>query len=380
MKKTGILALAVLLANLGLNQQVCAAGYAMTGTHVWGECGSGQIPTVTDMTVAFSTLENSLSIAIEAAKIDIVAAIKGQTEVMRVLFEQNFASETKRAKQLEAERVKYESKRRLMAQSPNNCVGRDAASSGASGKKAAEEQRAEQNKKYAEKGEGIASDAEEAREGIRQAALEADLKEEIPRGDMIIPPSGLLDEDNIRKSTAITRLVTDPHPNPKVEARGTHAGDEARTEQRVKQSRLALAVDTLNAITSWHSPNTDASLVREYAKEAGMSESHIQFYVPEVNGHTSMAVFLNTIGTMGRTLNPNWHNKIIAETEELALLKELVQINAMRLFVETQNNQWLQRIAGLLATQVSIDVETSNPRILSNLYTPGVSPVAGQGD
>lgn len=375
-KKHTKLAVAFLLALATWPQQGFAADYAMTGTQVQGECWSGQIPTTMDMANAFSSLDTSLSEAIEKAKNDIVKALEVQTDVMANLFKKLAEAQAEIQKNSDATKADYESKRRLLlGRSPLDCEGKDAASAGASGKKATEKLREKMNENYAENADGTAKNEEEARESTRKVALGEELKDVAPRGDMLIPSDGLLKEETIRQAQAMARLITDPSPSPKVDAEGTVAGDEARTQQKIKQSRLALAVDTLNAIIAWNSPNTEASLVRVFAEKAGLDPGEI----PTVNGHTSMSVFLETLGSKARTLNPNWHTMIADLNQNEGLLKELIRIEALKLFVETQNHQWLQRIGGLLAIQAAVSVEGENGRILVNAYTPGKSPVTGSG-
>lgn len=275
----------------------------------------------------------------------------------------------------EESRKVQDSQRRISAQGFNPCSGRDVSSAAASGSKAAGQTREESNKEAAKSGEGTQRNEAEAANSIRKTVQEGPLKTEVPMGHDFFPENGLIDSANTRKVEDEIRLITDPYPNPKVEDEDSLSGVQAKVEQRIKQSRLGIASDTLRAVKTDSDAGTPADLLEEYVKTA--NASHVS--VPkDASGMTSMSVYYRILGKDTRIFNPNWHQYMIdGVTDELAVLRELVQIQALQLAIAVDNREWLKRISALLAEQVAIQAQdASNTRIKSTMFAPGETPIA----
>lgn len=267
-----------------------------------------------------------------------------------------------------------QSQRRISAQGYNPCSGRDVASAAASGSKAAGKVREQSNNEAAKDGEGTKKDETEANDGIRKTVQDGPLKTEVPVGHDFFPEDGLIDSANTRKVEDEITLMIDPYPNPKITDEESMAGVQGKIEQRVKQSRLAIASDTLRAVKTDSDATMSADLLKEYIKTGKLPE-HVKVPTDSKN-MTSLSVLYRVVGKQARFENPNWFQEMNTNTDELAMLKELVTMQAIQLAIAVDNREWMKRIAALLAEQVAMQTqETSNAKVKASMFAPGETPI-----
>lgn len=372
MKKIKSVAVAGLLA-LGL------AGFP---DQAYANCNCGpavwQIPPAIDRTTtAVTGVDTTLKTEIKTAIINSVAK---QTGAQQAMFDGLFEKLKAAMLDMEAAKASTASKRRLSSHAFNHCSNRDVASAAASGMAASNKLRETLNLVMKEEGEGTKKSEEEARNGVRKVVMEGPLKDKPSVGHDIFPADNLLDEEEVRRARDTISLIADPYPNPKVTEEKTLSRVQALTEQRIKQARLAISEDTLNGLLSDGAATLPADLLEEYVKTAKADPALAEVH-KDANGKTSVAEYYDILGRKARALNPNWYQYLMDEvSDEIGVLREIAQMQAMELSIAVETRDLLKRIAGLLAVQTAIKTqETSNGRINGAMFAPGIAPVAGGG-
>lgn len=371
MKKFKCVAAAGLLA-LGLAGPDAAYGNCNCGPAVW------QIPPAIDRTTAAVTgVDTTLKTDIKGA---IINSAEKMTAAQKTMFDGLFEKLKSAMLDIEAAKASAASTRRLSSHGFNHCSNRDVASAAASGVAASGKLRETLNNVAKEEGEGTKQSEEEARNGVRKIITEGPLKDKPSVGHDLFPPDNLLDEEEVRRAKDTISLIADPYPNPKVTEEKTLAGVQALTEQRIKQARLAISEDTLNGLLADGAATLPADLLEEYVKTAKADATLAEVH-KDASGKTSVAEYYDILGRKARALNPNWYQYLMDEvSDEIGVLREMAQMQALQLSIAVETRDLLKRIAGLLAVQASIKTqETSNARINGAMFAPGIAPVSTGG-
>ena len=327
----------------------------------------GILATTMDVAAAAEYTVMCIDAAIVEAAGQIVQALQGQTEAMKIMSQGMFEAQLEAMKQMSMANLKTDLERKVdtNAQAENSCHARDGAAAYGVGRKAEGGFRKELNRKSGEVADGkLQADVDVLLTNYeRMRSLEG----EDPAGDWMFPPNGLIPDENLKKAHEIIRQNLNPRPTPKISAslESSAAGKEALYLQQVKLSRLAVADDTLNAIVAAHSPLVDAGAVLE-ALQQSMGEDAVD--VPRnAAGRTSVMSYLD-VWSRSRFGNPNWHQRLFQATDEIKLAREMAYMQAMQVELDRRNLEFQMRNAHLLSSILGILVEqTHNPLVHSAL-------------
>lgn len=327
----------------------------------------GILATTTDLLATAEYTILCIDTAIVEAATQIVTALKGQTEAMKVMSKGMLEALLEAMKQMSLAELKTDLERQVStnAQAENSCHARDGAAAYTIGRKAEGGYRQAVHLKHAEMADGkLDTDIDVILANFGKMQI---LGDEPVSGELMFPSNGLVPDENIKKANELIRQNINPHPTPQLEdaTDSTPAAKDAVFSQQVKQSRLAVAEDTLNAISAAHSPLLDAGdvlMALQLSIGAGATD------VPQNDaGRTSIMSYLD-VWSQSRFGSPNWYQGLFQAVNPIKLEREMAFMQAMQVEISRRNLEFQMRNAHMLATILGIMVERNhNPVVLSTL-------------
>lgn len=328
---------------------------------------SGILATTTDLLTTAEYTILCIDTAIVEAASQIVTALKGQTEAMKVMSRGMLETIVEAMKQKSMAELKTDLERQVStnAQAENSCHARDGAAAYTIGRKAEGGYRQAIHLKNAEMADGkLDTDLDVILANFEKMQILAD---ESVSGELMFPANGLVPDEDIKKANELIRQNINPHPTPQLEdaMASTPAAKDAAFSQQVKQSRLAVAEDTLNAISAAHSPLLDAGdvlLALKLSIGAGTTD------VPQNDvGRTSIMSYLD-VWSQSRFGSPNWYQGLFQAVDPIKLEREMAFMQAMQVEISRRSLEFQMRNAHMLASILGIMVEkTHNPVVLGTL-------------
>jgi hypothetical protein len=316
-----------------------------------------------------------IDLAITQATERIVSAITGLSTSNKDVAKAHFEGMTDVLKKIELSRRHDEGLRKkanTSNQASVSCQVRDGAMAWGVGMKAMEGIRqdyADHNRKRMSGGGKIRiRDAKGATENIYR--MSKDMEGQQPDGKMMFPKNGLVQGDDLRRANELIRQVVNPYPTAMEvdstlveEKEGESAvAKEVRYRTSVKQSRLAVAQETNEAILGMYSPTMPAGkALQELQKHQQLQGNSVTMSAD--GGNVSAMTFLKEFSNSARMGNAPWADEMSLK-EEIGILREMVFMQAQQMEMERLSLEFQMRQAHLLSTVVGILVDRSdNPLV-----------------
>lgn len=331
-----------------------------TGTHVWGECGSGQIATPMDVANAatWTTTEinsqillvgKALQSSLEKLNGSLQAGTKGQLEALREMLVQTKAAE---------ERVRAQRTYGAASQSNGLCGGQEMAAGSQVGKKSEKQVARGIRERNQDLADGAFPD-QRAVDAWHEELLKTEPKIDV---QLLFPADGTIPSTDVKAAADLHQLLLNPFPTPAVDEsrKDTTAGRDYQLRQRVKLARLLVPQEVLARLMAYSTPTTElGELASKMWADMGGSGA------PEgltADGRISQNA-LYALLVSSRFSNPNWYREI-AQKNEVMIYRELAMMQAFQLELLNRMHMDLKMIAAMMATQQAKGLEDEHERLM----------------
>lgn len=184
--------------------------------------------------------------------------------------------------------------------------------------------------------------------------------------NLLFPAEGTLSVENAAKAKELVKTITDPFPVPALtgDQKNTSSGQQAEVLVKLREARMDVARSVLSDTVAAHSPTLEIEdLVMDIYEKMGQEGD------PEIiqEGKVSPMAYINLM-TDTRFANEDWlqgPDGINTMVSEIALLRELLDMNAVKMEIDRRQTKSLQQISVMMASKMANDVSNEMDKAIN---------------
>lgn len=189
--------------------------------------------------------------------------------------------------------------------------------------------------------------------------------------DALFPPKKTLTQEEVAKAAESVNTAINPRPTPALtdDQKKTAAGEAYSALRQVTELRQAIISSAMNRHVAFNSPSLPDE-ISQWAKEQWKAAGASGEVPGVVDGKMSQAALFNVLSQL-RLGNPKWHDNVL-NLNDTGLMRESLNIEAVKLELLRQNNELLDEISVLLALHASIMLETNGKAMSDDAYQKAI--------